>query len=73
MKAKKMPTNIKIHEDLAPGIKSMLDEVSTNRRFLNIDSVWTINGRIKFRFINNPRTFDIRSYADYHNLSNEKH
>ena len=72
MKAKKMATNIKIHEDLAPGIKRILDEVSTNRRFLNIDSVWTIDGRIKFRYINNPRTFEIRSYADYYNLFNKK-
>ena len=68
MTAMKMATNIKIHEDLVPGIKRILDEVSTNRRFLTIDSVWTMNRCIKFRFINNPRTFEIRSYADYHNL-----
>ena len=72
MRAKKKATTVKINEDLAPGIKRILDEVSSNRRFLNIDSVWTIDGRIKFRFVNNPRTFEIRSYADYHNLFNAK-
>ena len=70
MRAKKRATNIKINEDLAPGIKRLFDEVSTNRRFLNIESVWTIDGRIKFRFVNNSTTFEIRSYADYHNLFN---
>ena len=55
MKAKKMVTNIKIHEDLVPGIKRILDEVSTNRRFLTIGSIWTIDRCIQFRFINNPK------------------
>ena len=72
MKVKKKDTNIKIKEDLAPGIKRLLDEVSTNCRFLTIDSVCTIDGHIKFRFINNPTTFEIRSYADYHTLFNDK-
>ena len=42
MRAKKKATNVKINEDLAPGIKRLLDKVSTNRRFLNIDSVWKL-------------------------------
>ena len=72
MRCKKKATNIKINEDLAPGIKRIFNEVSSNRRFLNVDSVWTIDGKIKFRYINNPRTFEIRSYADYHDLVNSR-
>ena len=52
MKAKKKATTVTINEDLAPGIKRILDDVSSNRRFLNIDSVWTIDGGIKVRFVN---------------------
>ena len=68
MRCKKKAAHIKIHEDLAPGIKRIFNEVSSNRRFLNVDSVWTIDGNITFRYINNPLTFEIRSYADYHDL-----
>ena len=51
MRCKKNATHIRISEDLAPGIKTIFDEVSSNRRFLNIDSVWTIDGKIKFRSV----------------------
>ena len=70
MRRRKMAKYLKISEDLAPGIKKIFDEVSSNRRFLDVDSVWTIDGKIKYRHINNPRTFEIRSYADYHSLFN---
>lgn len=70
MRKKRDAKNIKIREDLAPGIKRMFDEVSVNRRSLNIESVWTIDGRIRYRHVNSPRTFEIRSYTDYDNLRN---
>ena len=73
MRYKKKPTHITINEDLAPGITHIFNEVSSNRRFLNVNSVWTIDGKIKFRYINNPCTFKIRSYADYHDLVNSMH
>ena len=63
---------MKITEDLAPGIKMIFNEVSRNRRWLNVDSVWTIDGKIKYRFTNNPRTFEIRSYSDYRSLFNAR-
>ena len=72
MRCKKNATHIRINEDLAPGIKTIFDEVSSNRRFLNIDSVWTIDGKIKFRYLNNPRIFEIPSYADYHHVVNSR-
>ena len=72
MRCKKNSTHIRSNEDLAPGIKTVFDEVSSNRRFLNIDSVWTIDGKIKFRYLNNPRIFEIRSYADYQHVVNSR-
>ena len=51
MRAKKKVTAVKINEDLAPGIKRLLDDVRSNRRFLHIDSVWTIDGGITVRFV----------------------
>jgi len=68
MRAKKKAKTVKIQEDLAPGIKRIFDEVSSKHRFLNIESVWTIDGRIKFKYINDSRTNEIRSYADYYDL-----
>ena len=65
-----MANNLKVSEDLAPGIKKIFDEVSSNRRFLNVDSVWIIDGKINYRHINNPRTFEMRSYTDYQSLFN---
>ena len=50
MRKKKEAKHVKIREDLAPGIKQIFDEISINRRSLNVESVWTIDGRIKFRF-----------------------
>ena len=64
----KNATHITITEDLAPGIKQIFNEVSSNRRLLNVESVWTIDGRIPYRYSNNTRSFEIRSYADYHQL-----
>ena len=48
----------------------MQDDVSKNRRYLNIDSVWTIDGKIKFRYVGNPHPFEIRSYSDYYKVIN---
>ena len=68
MRAKKNGLTFKINEDLALEIKQIYYQVSSNRRFFNIDSVWTIDGRIKVRYANNPNTLYSRSYADYHNI-----
>ncbi len=47
MRVKKNCKNIKIHEDLAPGIKTIFDQLSFGRRLYDIESIWTIDGRIK--------------------------
>ncbi len=57
MRNKKNAQNVRIYEDLAPGIKQMYDDVSKNGRYLNIDCVWTIDGQIKFRFVGSPHPF----------------
>ena len=45
----KNASNVKIFEDLAPGIKMIFNEVSRHGRLLNMDSVWRIDGKIKYR------------------------
>ena len=71
MRVKKNCKNIKIHEDLAPGIKKIFDQLSFGRRLYDIESVWTIDGRIKYRLFGNSRVFEIRSYADLDTLINK--
>ena len=44
--------------------------LNANRRDLKLEHVWTINGRIKYKFFGNNRPFEIRSYADYYHLIN---
>ncbi len=68
MRKKKEAQDIKIFEDLAPGIKRMFDSLNVNRIPLNIDSLWTIDGRIKFKHFNSNRIFEIRSFSDYNGL-----
>ena len=72
MRREKNAKNVKIFEELAPGITMIFNEVSTNHRLLNVDSIWTIDGKSKYRFANNPRTFEIRSYSDYHCFFNAR-
>ncbi len=59
MCAKRKAKEIKIREDLAAGIKKAFDHINHNRRLYNVESVWTIDGRIKYKFIRNPRPFEI--------------
>ncbi len=59
MRAKRKAKEIKIREDLAAGIKKAFDHINYNRRLYNVESVWTIDGRIKYKFIRNPRPFEI--------------
>ncbi len=69
MKKKKEAKGIKIFEDLAPGVKRMLDSLNINRIPLNLESVWTIDGRIKYKHFNSNRFFEIRSAGDYNRLT----
>ena len=71
MRNKKKATNVKVKEDLAPGIKKVFDDINMNRRLLNLESVWTIDGRIKFKYLNNPRPFEIRSFSEFEYLMSE--
>ncbi len=70
MRRKKEAKSVRIYEDLVPGVKKLFDHVSSQRRFLNVESVWTIDGRIRYRLINNPRINEIRSHTDFNDLIN---
>ena len=51
--------NVKIHEDLAPCIKYIFDQLIVGQRLYDIESVWTIDSRIKYRLLNDSRVFNI--------------
>ena len=59
----KKATHITIIEDLAPGIKRIFNEVSLNRRFLNVESIWPIDVRLKYRCSNNKHSFEIKTMS----------
>ena len=71
MRNKKKATNVKVKEDLAPGIKKVFDDINMNRRLLNLESVLTIDGRIKFKYLNSPSPFEIRSFSEFEYLMSE--
>ena len=71
MRRKREAKDIRIFEDLAYGIKKMFDFLKSQRSRLNLENVWTIDGKIKYKFIDNPRPFEIRNYLDYHKLIND--
>ena len=68
--AKDRAKDVKIVEDLANGIRKIYTFLNANRRDLKLEYVWTIDGRIKYKFFGNNRPFEIRSYADYYRLIN---
>ena len=59
-----------IYEDLAAGIKGMFDNIKTRRKALNFEYVQTVDRRIKFKYFNDSRPYEIRSFADFDNLIN---
>ncbi len=48
LRSKKIATNVKVKEDLAPRIKKPFYDINM-QRLLNLESVWTIDGQIKFK------------------------
>ncbi len=71
MRNKKKATEVKVKEDLAPGIKKVFDDLNMNRQLLNLESVWTIDGRIEFKHLKNPMPFEIRSFSEFEYLMSE--
>ena len=71
MKNKKKAKNVRVHEDLAFGVKVVLDELIERKHELGLDSVWTIDGIIRFKFLRNERVYSISSYDDYVKLTSK--
>ena len=59
---------VKIFEDLAYGVKQILNEIIQKKQALGVESVWTIDGKLQFKYVDNDRLFLINSYNDYMNL-----
>ena len=71
MRKKKEAKDVRFVEDLAYGIKKMYSFLNANPSELNLEFVWTIDGKIKYKFFNHYRRIEIRNYSDYHRLVNK--
>ena len=69
MAAKKKAKTVKIHKDLAFGIKRMLMELVDRKQELELDSVWTIDGKVRYKFVGDSKIYTINSLEDYLNLT----
>ncbi len=64
MRKRKEAKGIKIVEDLAFRVRNILTYLNARRRELNLECVWMIDGKVKYKYFNFPRSFEIRSYLD---------
>ncbi len=71
MRKKKEAKNINIKEDLAQGMKKLVNYIYDRKYFLRVEKVWTIDGKIKFKMLGNPSVHEIRTYTDFDNLTNK--
>ena len=68
MRNKKAAKGVKIFEDLAYGVRQILNEIIQQKQALGVESVWTIDGKLRFKYVDNDRVFLINSHDDYMNL-----
>ena len=73
MAAKKKAKTVKIHKDLAFGIKRMLVELVDRKQELELDSVWTMDGKVCCKFAWDGKVYTINSLDDYLNLTSYHH
>ena len=68
MRKKTEALSIRISEDLLNGTRKMLNETYKKKQVLGIDKAWTIDGLIKYKYVNSDRILEIRSADDFNNL-----
>ena len=72
MKKRREAKKIKISEDLAQGTRNMLNDIYKHKQRINVEKAWAIDGRIKYKFQQSERVYEIRSYNDFINLVSEE-
>ena len=65
LKSKNHAKNTRISEDLAARTRTM---PQANKVALNIEKAWTLDGKMKYKFINSDRILEIRSSDDFKKL-----
>ena len=68
MRKKKEALNIRISKNLSNGTRKMFIILYEKKQILGIDKVWTIDSRIKYKYVNSDRILEIRSADDCSNL-----
>ena len=70
MKNKKAK-NVTVHKNLPFGVKVVLDELIERKHEFGLNSVWTIDGIIRIKFLRNERVYSVTSYDDYVKLTSK--
>ncbi len=68
MKEKRKAKNVTFREDLAHGILEYFNNILDKKEELGIESVWTIDGKIRCKFQGNDSVFHVNSFNDYNDL-----
>ena len=64
LRDKKKAKNITIYEDLAGGVKNLLDELISRKHELGLESVWTIDGKVRYKRVGSERINTINCHDD---------
>ena len=64
LRDKKKAKNITIYEDLAGCVKNLLDELIPRKHELGLESVWTIDGKMRYTRVGSKRINTINSHDD---------
>ncbi len=65
MREKKKAKKVTIREDLAIGMNEYMRKVVDRKTELGIESVWTVDGKIRCKFQDGEHIFTVNSYGDY--------
>ncbi len=68
MREKKKAKHVTIKEDLAYGMQDYMYQVIEKKSELGIESVWTIDGKIRCKFEGGERFFTVNSFDDFYSL-----
>ncbi len=56
---------IKIFEDLAAGVTKSLEFMQSNRARFELDQIRTIDGKIRLKYLNDQKVYEIRNAEVY--------
>ena len=64
LRDKKKAKNVTIYEGLAGGVKNLLDELISRKHELGLESVWTIDDKVRYKRVGSERINTINCHDD---------